>query len=148
MTWSNSSTTRSSTSSMSLPAFTASSTRCRLASCNHHDTCSQHNVPYSELLPQRVAELPTNQSVDDSLQHVESLNPGLDILPFWRQNHHWLHVSPRQVVVVAAWTTHTHAGNQEDALCANTTFLFKVRNVRSGKVYSAGSFLQKNSNYS
>lgn len=43
MTWSNSSTTRSSTSSMSLPAFTASSTRCRLASCNHNDTCSQHN---------------------------------------------------------------------------------------------------------
>lgn len=53
------------------------------------------------------AERPTHQSVDDSQQHVESLDPRLDILPLWRQNHHWLHVSPRQVVVMAAWITST-----------------------------------------
>ena len=54
----------------------------------------------------------THQSLHDSQQHVEGLDPRFDVLPLWRQNHHRLHVPPREVVVVTTWNTHTHTHTQ------------------------------------
>lgn len=52
----------------------------------------------------------THQPVCDGQQHVESLDPWLDVLPLRRENNHRLNISPWEVVVVATWNicTHTH----------------------------------------